>query len=89
MVDPVTQTPTAVKFRRDESNRRVRVASNSGAVLPKPAGPAEKPKKTYNPTCDTAAEDVWKQTYFPKFVHHTKFRAMKAAQAASADAQSA
>ena len=79
MVDPITQKPTRVKIVRDEANNRVRISATTGAVFPKPVGPVEKREKVFNPATDTPAEEVWKQTYVPKFLGHKLFQAKKMA----------
>eukprot|EP00297_Palpitomonas_bilix_P019016 CAMPEP_0113895338 /NCGR_PEP_ID=MMETSP0780_2-20120614/17298_1 /TAXON_ID=652834 /ORGANISM="Palpitomonas bilix" /LENGTH=150 /DNA_ID=CAMNT_0000886139 /DNA_START=65 /DNA_END=517 /DNA_ORIENTATION=- /assembly_acc=CAM_ASM_000599 len=62
IVDPVTNLPTRVKFGFLEDGTKVRIAKRSGAVLPRPAGPARDTKRKEG-DLDTAPDLARKVTY--------------------------
>lgn len=67
LVDPVTDKPTRIFKKILEDGTKVRVAKQSGAIIPKPEIlKARKPPSSTTVTeSDTLDEDVWEITYNP------------------------
>lgn len=68
LVDPVTGYPTRVTRKYLEDGTKVRVAKQSGAIIPRPEilTVRKRPKDATVTESDTTnAEDVWEVTYVP------------------------
>lgn len=67
LIDPVTGKPTRVARKYLDDGSKVRVAKQSGAVIPRPdiLTFRKRPVSSIVTESDTAEEDVWKVTYQP------------------------
>lgn len=68
LVDPVTGKPTRAFHKIMEDGSKVRVATSSGAIIPRPEilSFRKRPVSSVVTESDTLDEDVWQITYEPK-----------------------
>jgi len=65
LIDPLKGVSTRFRYQHLEDGSKVRIARNSGAIIPDNPILKQMRARTFNPATDTAPEEVLRRTYIP------------------------